>query len=213
MKVSLLFPPTWHPSQPYLSLPSLTGFLAQGGVTNVSQRDLGIELLDKVVTHSYGVALYQELVDKQRMLEQERTGDTGPGSAEHLARVVESLDRFPYLIDRIEPAKETLRGEGFYDLESYKESLFLIDKWLEVLSALYFPTRLTVVDNQFGSCSKEFHLEGSEVEIQKKGDVLILRPKKKSWATFFQSLGKFSDDFMLTGRKQLPVQQRKRLFP
>ena len=60
---------------------------------------------------------------------------------------------------------------------------------------------------------KEFHLEGSEVEIQKKGDVLILRPKKKSWATFFQSLGKFSDDFMLTGRKQLPVQQRKRLFP
>ena len=153
MKVSLLFPPTWHPSQPYLSLPSLTGFLAQGGVTNVSQRDLGIELLDTVVTHSYGAALYQELVDKQRALERERTGDTGPGSAEHLARVVESLDRFPYLIDRIEPAKETLRGEGFYDLESYKESLFLIDKWLEVLSTLYFPTRLTVVDNQFGNYS------------------------------------------------------------
>jgi len=58
-----------------------------------------------------------------------------------------------YLIDRIEPAKETLRGESFYDLESYKESLFLIDKWLEVLSTLYFPTRLTVVDNQFGNCS------------------------------------------------------------
>ncbi len=67
MKVSLLFPPTWHPSQPYLSLPSLTGFLAQGGVKNVSQRDLGIEFLDRVVTHSYGVALYQELVDKQRI--------------------------------------------------------------------------------------------------------------------------------------------------
>jgi len=153
MKVSLLFPPTWHPSQPYLSLPSLTGFLAQGGVTNVTQRDLGIELLDRVVTHSYGVSLYQELVDKQQSLERQRTGETGPGSDEHLARVVESLDRFPYLIDRIEPAKETLRGEGFYDLESYKESLFLIDKWLEVLSTLYFPTRLTVVDNQFGNFS------------------------------------------------------------
>jgi anaerobic magnesium-protoporphyrin IX monomethyl ester cyclase len=153
MKVSLLFPPTWHPSQPYLSLPSLTGFLAQGGVPDVSQRDLGIELLDRVVTQSYGAELYQELVDKQHTLEQGRTGETGPGSAEHLARVVESLDRFPYLIDRIEPAKETLRGEGFYDLESYKESLFLIDKWLEVLSTLYFPTRLTVVDNQFGNYS------------------------------------------------------------
>jgi antitoxin VapB len=60
---------------------------------------------------------------------------------------------------------------------------------------------------------KEFHLEGSEVEIQKKGEVLILRPKKKSWATFFESLGKFSEDFMAKGRKQLPVQKRKQLFP
>ena len=68
MKVSLLFPPTWHPSQPYLSLPSLKGFLAQGGVTDVSQRDLGIELLDRVVTQSYGANLYQELVDKQHTL-------------------------------------------------------------------------------------------------------------------------------------------------
>jgi len=60
---------------------------------------------------------------------------------------------------------------------------------------------------------KEFHLKGSEVEIQKKGDVLILRPKRRSWATFFESLGKFSDDFMKTGRRQLPVQRRKRFFP
>ena len=153
MKVSLLFPPTWHPSQPYLSLPSLTGFLAQGGVTNVSQRDLGIELLDDIVTASYGAGLYQELVDKQKALERERIGEVGPGSAEHLARVVESLERFPYLIDRIEGAKETLRGEGFYEVEAYKESLFLIDKWLEVISSLYFPTRLTVVDNQFSTYS------------------------------------------------------------
>ena len=71
MKVSLLFPPTWHPSQPYLSLPSLTGFLAQSGVTNVSQRDLGIELLDSLVTKSYGTELYQELIDKKRSLERE----------------------------------------------------------------------------------------------------------------------------------------------
>jgi antitoxin VapB len=60
---------------------------------------------------------------------------------------------------------------------------------------------------------KEFHLKGSEVEIQKKGEVLILRPKRKSWALFFESLEKFSDDFMKSGRKQLPVQQRKRFFP
>jgi len=153
MKVSLLFPPTWHPSQPYLSLPSLTGFLRQAGIQNVSQRDLGIELLDKVLTRSYGMELYQRLVEKRRWVEERHAGETGPGSAEHRARIVESLDRFPYLIDRVELAKETLRSDGFYEIEAYRDSLFLIDKWLELLSTIYFPTRLSVVDNQFGSYS------------------------------------------------------------
>lgn len=153
MKVSLLFPPTWHPSQPYLSLPSLTGFLAQAGITNVTQRDLGIELLDTVLTQKYGEEVYARLVEKARKLERERTGETGPSSAEHYTRVVEALDRFPYLIDRIEPAKQSLRGEEFYELERYREGLFLIDKWLELVSTLYFPTRMTVVDNQFSSYS------------------------------------------------------------
>lgn len=153
MKISLLFPPTWHPSQPYLSLPSLTGFLLQAGIRNVGQRDLGIELLDVMLTRAYGEEIYQHLMDKVRSLERERRGETGPSSAEHYARVVEALDRFPYLIDRIDLAKETLRGEGFYDLDQYRDSLFLIDKWLELLSTLYFPTRITVVDNQFSSYS------------------------------------------------------------
>jgi hypothetical protein len=153
VKISLLFPPTWHPSQPYLSLPSLTGFLDQAGVKNVRQRDIGIELLDVVLTKPYGEEIYARLVDKVRKLEQGRTGETGPSSAEHYSRVVESLERFPYLIDQIEPAKESLRGEDFYDLDRYRECLFLIDKWLELVSTLYFPTRMTVVDNQFSSYS------------------------------------------------------------
>ena len=60
---------------------------------------------------------------------------------------------------------------------------------------------------------KEFQLEGDEVEIQKKGEVLVLRPKKKSWAALVQSLRKFTDDFMEKGRSQPPVQKRGRTFP
>jgi hypothetical protein len=153
MKISLLFPPTWHPSQPYLSLPSLTGFLFQAGVKNVRQRDLGIEVLDTVLSRSFGEELYPRLLDKLRALERARSGETGPSSEEHYARLTESLERFPYLVDRVDLAKRTLRGERFYDLEHYRDSLFLIDKWLELVSTLYFPTRLTVVDNQFSSYS------------------------------------------------------------
>jgi antitoxin VapB len=38
---------------------------------------------------------------------------------------------------------------------------------------------------------KEFQMEGTEVEIQRRGDALILRPKRKSWALLLESLGKF----------------------
>ena len=39
---------------------------------------------------------------------------------------------------------------------------------------------------------KESQLEGDEVEIQKKRDSLVLRPKKKSWASLVESLDMFT---------------------
>ncbi len=52
---------------------------------------------------------------------------------------------------------------------------------------------------------KEFQLEGDEVEIQRRGNVLVLRPKKKSWVALIEGLKKFTDDFMAKGRRQPPV--------
>jgi antitoxin VapB len=59
---------------------------------------------------------------------------------------------------------------------------------------------------------KEFHLEGQEVEIRRKGDSLMLRPRKRSWAALFESLDKFTEDFMVEGRRQPPPQKRRRAF-
>ena len=59
---------------------------------------------------------------------------------------------------------------------------------------------------------KEFHLEGGEVEIRRKGESLILRPRKQSWAALIDSLKKFTDDFMTEGRRQPPAQDRGRAF-
>jgi anaerobic magnesium-protoporphyrin IX monomethyl ester cyclase len=151
MKTVLLFPPTWHPSQPYLSLPSLVGFLKQAGVNDVTQRDLGIEVLEHFLTQETGRDTYERIQEKIRSLERTGTqGETGPSSQEHLARMREALDWFPPLYDRIDEAKHTLRSELFYDPAQYKESLFLIDRWLAFISTLYFPTRISVVDNQWG---------------------------------------------------------------
>lgn len=59
---------------------------------------------------------------------------------------------------------------------------------------------------------KEFHLKGEEVEICRRGESLILRPKKRSWAALIDSLSEFTDDFMAEGRRQAPVQDRRRAF-
>ncbi len=59
---------------------------------------------------------------------------------------------------------------------------------------------------------KEFQLEGDEVEIQKKGNALVLTPTKQSWGSLLESLKKFSEDFMVHGRKQPKLQTRGKLF-
>ncbi|MGQ0695435.1 MAG: antitoxin [Nitrospiraceae bacterium] len=75
-------------------------------------------------------------------------------------------------------------------------------------------TRLFMSGNsQAVRIPREFRLEGDEVEIQKRGNTLVLRPKRKSWGLFIQSLGQFTKDFMEVGRRQPSVQKRKRAFP
>jgi antitoxin VapB len=59
---------------------------------------------------------------------------------------------------------------------------------------------------------KEFQLEATEVEIQKRGEALVLRPKRRSWAGLLDSLSKFSSDFMESGRNQPGAQRRAQLF-
>src|SRR6184192_4815195 len=44
-KVLLVFPPDWYPSEPYLSLPSLTAVLRAAG-HDVVQKDVNLEMYD-----------------------------------------------------------------------------------------------------------------------------------------------------------------------
>ena len=59
---------------------------------------------------------------------------------------------------------------------------------------------------------KEFQMEGDEAEIRRRGEWLLLRPKKKSWAALGESLDKFTNDFMKNGRNQPTIQKRGRAF-
>ena len=55
---------------------------------------------------------------------------------------------------------------------------------------------------------KEFRFDGDEVFVHKVGNAVVLLPVQHSWDTFFQSLDKFSEDFMQDGRQQPELQER-----
>ena len=59
---------------------------------------------------------------------------------------------------------------------------------------------------------REFQLEGNEVEIQRRGNTLVIRPTKLTWQPFTDSLAKFTADFMQDGRAQPSLQKRKKTF-
>ncbi len=150
MKVMLVFPPSWHPSQPYLSIPSLTAFLRQNGVRDVVQRDINIELLDVLLTEKTCGEFYQRIVDKLRCMDALRATPhwgAAPGEHEKRQALIHAVEAIPGIMKKVEPAKHALRSKGFYDLERYMESVNIINDALGILSALYYPSSMTALNN------------------------------------------------------------------
>ena len=54
----------------------------------------------------------------------------------------------------------------------------------------------------------EYQLDTTEVEISRRGDELIIRPKQKNLAKAFQLITEMSDDFMEEGREDGTPQER-----
>jgi len=59
---------------------------------------------------------------------------------------------------------------------------------------------------------KDFLIDADEVEIHKRGDAIVLRPKLRSWKPLLESLNKFSGDFMTGERAQPALDKRLKAF-
>lgn len=139
MKLLLLFPPSWLPSQPFLSLPSLTGFLRTQGV-EVIQRDINIEFLEIILKEKSAQEFFSRI--KQGL-------NKGP-SHHHTDKynlLREAAEYLPLAAGRIEEAKKVLRTEDFYDIERYIESLAIMDRYLELVCSLYYPSAVSLFSN------------------------------------------------------------------
>ncbi|MBE0504577.1 MAG: antitoxin [Desulfuromonadales bacterium] len=54
----------------------------------------------------------------------------------------------------------------------------------------------------------EFRFDCKEVYIERQGEVVVLRPKRQGWESFFASASSVPDDF-LADRTDLPLQERE----
>ena len=143
MKVMLIFPPDWFPSEPYLSLPSLTAVLRQAGHT-VIQKDINCEMWDWYFSEDFLKKVLRRVpqqLDRLRKLSKKRDLDANEMDLQ-LALCDVTHQRMAKLIQNAEEAKRIIRSEEFYDIDKLEWSLQVFREVMSVVSMVYAPARI-----------------------------------------------------------------------
>lgn len=136
MLLTLLFPPPFDISQPYLSLPTLAGFLRRSGI-DVEQRDINLECYDAFISSNFLRTIYNDLLDANGAVNL----DESPLREYWRSR---SLAVLPALIDGIDDVKRRIRdSKTFFNPRDYARDIRYLHRACEAISARYFPTHLT----------------------------------------------------------------------
>src|SRR5262245_915539 len=112
MKVMLIFPPDWYPSEPYLSLPSLTAVLRKAGHT-VMQKDVNLEMWDWYFSEDFLKKVLRKVpqqLDRLRKLAKKRELHDWEMDVQ-MALCDVTRQRIEELIKKAEKAKAIVRGE------------------------------------------------------------------------------------------------------
>lgn len=140
MKYLLYFPPIWTPTQPYLSLPSLTAYLKKMG-SEVIQRDMNLEFFYWLCSSKTVSDIYSSIEgnDKYRDNEDIKT----------ILNVLKEK-----LIDSGETYLENLKDKNLFFSNNpikYKESLNMFNYMLKLISFKYYPQVLTSFNYSLGT--------------------------------------------------------------
>lgn len=137
----LLFPPQWIPTQPYLSLPSLTAFLKANHL-DVEQMDINVSFYDDLLNKSSLLAFYETAYSKFQDLDSKKV--LSSDFQKQYAALSTSILFGNYIIEEIEDAKKLLRNrEDFYDAEELYRAFKILELGLKLVSSAFYPTNLT----------------------------------------------------------------------
>lgn len=143
MKVLLIFPPDWFPSEPYLSLPSLTAVLRKAGHT-VVQKDVNLEMWDWYFSEDFLKKVLRKVpqqLDRLRKLANKRDLTDWEMDVQ-LALCDVTRQRIDELIKKAEKAKAIVRGEVFYDIDQLEWAIQVFREVTQTISLVYAPARI-----------------------------------------------------------------------
>jgi len=143
MKVMLIFPPDWFPSEPYLSLPSLTAVLRKAGHT-VIQKDVNLEMWDWYFSEDFLKKVLRKVpqqLDRLRKLTNKRDLTDWEMDVQ-LALCDLTRQRIDELIKEAEKAKAIVRGEVFYDIDQLEWAIQVFREVTQTISLVYAPARI-----------------------------------------------------------------------
>ena len=143
MKVMLIFPPDWYPSEPYLSLPSLTAVLRAAG-HQVVQKDINLEMYDWYFSGEFLRRVLKKVpqqLDRLRKLSRSQELTQAEQDLQ-MALCDLTRERIAQLTAKAEKAKQIVRGPEFYDAEKLEWAINTFREITETISLVYFPARI-----------------------------------------------------------------------
>ena len=156
MKVALLFPPQWYPSQPYLALPTLKAHLESRG-HEVDQFDLNIECYDIFLSRKY----LEHCVEIIRKRLDDPTRATEDQEVRPVYKDILSDTAFlESVLNEVEDAKNVLKDENrFFQFDTYSKAYTNLKIAMQLISYAHHPSRVDL-DSFFMQGNPEENLSG-----------------------------------------------------
>lgn len=137
MKVALIYPPTCDPTAPYLSVPTLTGYLREHGV-DVLPVDANVEAWDALLRRAPLAELAARV--ERRLAKLERQPTLGHTEQLLYAALYAASGDAETAPGAIEGAVAALRDrERFYDAEAYDDAVAAVESAQRLVGAAYAP--------------------------------------------------------------------------
>lgn len=156
-KMLLIFPPQWTPISPHFAIPSLMGQLKSNGY-NAEALDLNIEFFNDILSKEKILESIEKIKCDYAFLQSNLLNVFSPEKKANdytleeqiflykynkiKSYLTNSSNYFKYIPEYIDEAKETIKGNNFYNPMKLIRSINVIDKALEIISMPYFPQKI-----------------------------------------------------------------------